>query len=52
MKRICVAMNTNSNTIAKLAMSLWVASSANLTLTHNAMGAWNNGANSRNVDLR
>jgi hypothetical protein len=28
-------MNTNSNTIAKLAMSLWVANSANLTLIKN-----------------
>jgi hypothetical protein len=52
MKLICVAMNTNSNTIAKLAMSLWVASSANLTLTHNAMGAWNNGRNCGNVVMR
>jgi hypothetical protein len=42
MKPICVAMSTNLNTIAKLAVNLWVANSASLTLMLNAMDVMNN----------
>ena len=38
-----IVMNTNSVTIAKLVVSLWVANFANLTLMLNAMDVMSNG---------